>query len=181
MECYSQQTCAVFVDGELAADETRRLREHLATCGRCRRLVDALREENRILSDSLSELPDEAPARSRRRRSWVWGDLAVLTGVLALGSMISMWFDQLSLPAGLEWFNPFSLTGRTNLLFDLSYYVGEGGTAMLSNYAAVIGWLCLLLLLGGAALLLGRCGRLRPDGLCVLMVLLAFSLPSHGL
>jgi hypothetical protein len=26
MECYSQQTCALFVDGELAADAGRRLR-----------------------------------------------------------------------------------------------------------------------------------------------------------
>jgi cytoskeletal protein CcmA (bactofilin family) len=182
MECYSQQTCALFVDGELAADETGRLREHLATCGRCRRLVDALREENRILSDSLRELPEEVPApRSRLRRSWLWGDLAVLAGVVALGSIISMWFDRLSLPAALEWFNPFSLSGRTNLFFDLSYYVGEGGIAMLSDYSSVVGWLCLLLLLGGAALLLGRRGRLRPDGLCVLVVLLAFSLPSHAL
>ena len=37
MECYSEQTCAIFVDGELAADEARRLRDHLATCRRCRR------------------------------------------------------------------------------------------------------------------------------------------------
>jgi hypothetical protein len=180
MECYSQQTCALFVDGELVVDEARRLREHLAMCGRCRRLVDALREENRILGDSLREFPEEAPARSRLRRRWLWGDLAALTGVLALGSMILMWFDRLSLPAALEWFNPFSLSGRTNLFFDLSYYVGEGGTAMLSNYAAVIGWLSLMLLLGGAALLLARRGRLRPNGLCV-MVLLAFSMPSHAL
>src|SRR4051812_46794024 len=100
MECYSQQTCALFVDGELATDEAGRLREHLATCGRCRRLVDALREENRILSNSLRELPEEAPApTSRLRRSWLWGDLAVLAGVLVLGSMVSIWFDRLSLPA----------------------------------------------------------------------------------
>lgn len=180
MECYSQQTCALFVDGELAPDEARRLREHLATCGRCRGLVDALREENRILSDSLREVAEEAPARSRPRRSWLWGDVSMLAGLLVLGSMISMWFDRVSLPAALEWFNPFSLGGRTNFFFDLFYYVGEGGTAMLSGYAAVVGWLCLLLLLGGGALLLGRRGRLRPNGLC-LMVLLALSLPSQAL
>ena len=181
MECYSQQTCALFVDGELAADEAWTLREHLATCGRCRRLVDALSEENRILGDSLRELPEQVPVHSRLRRSVLWGDAAVLAGLLLLGSMISMWFDRLSLPAALEGFNPFSLSGRTNFFFDLFYYVGEGGTAMLSGYAAVVGWLCLLLLLGGGALLLGRRGRLRPDGLCVFMVLLALSLPSHAL
>ena len=45
MECYSEQTCALAVDGELAVDEALRLRDHLATCRRCRELVDALRAE----------------------------------------------------------------------------------------------------------------------------------------
>ena len=37
MECYSEQICAIFVDDELPVDEARRLRDHLATCQRCRR------------------------------------------------------------------------------------------------------------------------------------------------
>ena len=60
MECYSEQTCALAVDGELPADEAQRLRDHLATCRRCRELVDALRAENRVLSESLQELPEES-------------------------------------------------------------------------------------------------------------------------
>ena len=78
MECYSEQTCAIFADGELAVDEARHLRDHLAKCPRCQELVDALRAENRILSESLCESPEEAasPAGfSRPRWSWVWGDL----------------------------------------------------------------------------------------------------------
>ena len=49
MECYSEQIVAIFVDGELAVEEARRLRDHLATCRRCRQLLDALRSENRFL------------------------------------------------------------------------------------------------------------------------------------
>jgi predicted anti-sigma-YlaC factor YlaD len=183
MECYSEQTCALAVDGELAADEARRLRDHLATCRRCRKLVDALRGENRVLSESLNELPEEpaSPAGfSHVRRSWVWGDLAVMAAVLALGSISSIWFDELSIPAALEWFNPFSPSGRTNLIFSLFDQFAPGGTAMLADYAAVVGFLSLLLLLGGSALLLGR-GRLRRPGLRLLIVLLAMSLPSFAL
>jgi hypothetical protein len=51
---------------------------------------------------------------------------------------------------------------------------------MLTDYAAVVGIVSLLLLLGGSALLLGR-GRLRPPGLRLLIVLLALSLPSFTL
>jgi len=183
MECYSEQTCALAVDGELAADELRRLRDHLATCRRCRELVDALRAESRVLSESLHELPEEtaSPAGfSHLRRSWGWGDLAVMAAVLALGSISSIWFDELSIPAALEWFNPFSLSGRTNLMFSLLDRVALGGTAMLTDYAAVVGFLTLLLLLGGSALLLGR-GRLRQPSLRLLIVLLTLSLPSFAL
>jgi len=52
---------------------------------------------------------------------------------------------------------------------------------MLADYAAVVGWICLLLLLGGSALLLGRRGRLRHLGLRLLIVLLALSLPGFAL
>jgi len=184
MECYSEQTCALAVDGELAADETQRLRDHLTSCQRCRALVDALRAENRALSESLNELPEEAasPARfSPQHSSWGWGDLAILAVVLTLGSIISGWFNELDIPAAVEWFNPFSVSGRTNLTFQLFYYFVHGGTAMLADYAAVVGWICLLLLLGGSALLLGRRGRPHYPGLRLLIVLLALSLPSFAL
>ena len=184
MDCYSEQSCALFVDGELAADEARRLRDHLATCRRCRELVEALRAENRVLSESLRELREEAasPAGvSALRRSWVWGDLAVMAAVLVLGSIVVPWIDELSIPEALQWLNPFSVSGLTNLMFNLSDYLAHGGSAMLTEYAAIVGGLFLLLLLGGSALLLGRRWRLSKAGLGMLIVLLMLSLPSFAL
>lgn len=184
MECYSELTCAIFVDGELAADEARRLREHLATCSRCRKLVDALRAENRVLSESLHELPEEAPSLARAPRSgwsWLWGDLAVLGALLTLGSVVSAWINRLEVPGAVEWFNPFSLGGVTSLLFNLSDYLVNGGTAMLTEYAAVVGGVFLLLLLGGSALLLGRRSRLLKPGLGLLLVIFVFSLSGSAL
>jgi cytoskeletal protein CcmA (bactofilin family) len=180
MECYSELTCAIFVDGELGIDEARRLRDHLVTCPRCRELVDALRAENRILGESLQELSEEAASPAsfpRWRMSWVWGDLAALAAVLAAVSIFSAWVDKLRIPETLEWLNPFSVSGFTNLLFNFSYYVAHGGTAMLADYAAVIGF---FLLLGGGALLLGRRWRLQQQGLRLLIVLLTMSLPSFA-
>src|SRR5438477_263083 len=182
MECYSEQTCTIFVDGELTVDEARRLRDHLARCQRCRKLVDALRAENRVLGESLHELPEEAAGPvgfPRLRLSWVWGDLAALAAVLALMSIFSAWVDKLRIPEALQWLNPFSTDGLTNLIFNLSYYFAHGGTAMLADYAAVVGGL--FLLLGGGALLLGRRWRLHQPGLRLLIVLLTLSLPSFAL
>ena len=105
MECYSELTCAIFVDGELGIEEARRLQDHVATCQRCRKLVDALRAENRILGESLHELPEEAASPAsfpRLRWSWLWGDLAAMAAVLALGSIFSVWIDELRIPEALE-------------------------------------------------------------------------------
>ncbi len=183
MECYSEQICAIFVDDELPLDEAGRLRDHLATCRRCRELVDELRIESRVLSESLRELPEEAASPdvfSAWRMSSAWGDLAAMAAVLALGSIVLVVIDELKVPQALEWFNPFSLNGLTNLMFNVSDYFAHGGTAMLTEYAAVVGGLFLLSLLGGA-LLLGRRPRLRQPGLRLLIMLLALSLPSFAL
>jgi cytoskeletal protein CcmA (bactofilin family) len=184
MECYSEQIVSIFVDGELAVEEARRLRDHLATCRRCRQLLDALRAENRVLSESLQELPEEAasPAGSPHLPwSLGWSEVVVVAAVLALGSIVVGWIDKLSIPEALQWLDPSSLNGRTNLIFNLSYYFAHGGTAMLGDYAAVVGKFFLLLLLGGSALLLGRRWRPRQAGLRLLIVLLALSLPGSAL
>ncbi len=52
---------------------------------------------------------------------------------------------------------------------------------MLSDYAAFVGGLFLVLLLGGSALLLGRRWRLPKTGLGLLIVLLTLSLPGFAL
>src|SRR5215469_14164818 len=180
MECYSEQTCAIFVDGELAADESWSLQRHLATCQRCRELVDTLRAENRALSESLNELPVEtiSPVSFPRRR-WSWRDLTVLAAVLALGSIVVPWIDELTIPSALEWLNPLSTDGLMSLIFNLSYYLAHGGTAMLADYAAAVGGI--FLLLGGAALLLGRRRRIHLSAFRLLLVLLTFSLPTLAL
>jgi cytoskeletal protein CcmA (bactofilin family) len=184
MECYSEQIVSMFVDGELAVEEAQRLREHLSSCRRCRQLLDALRTENRALTESLQELTEQAPSPVRAfpvRSSWTWGDLAIGAALLALTSIVAVWVDKLNIPQGLQWLDPFGTSGGTNLIFNLSYYFAHGGTAMLGEYAAVIGTIILVLLVGASALLLGRRWRLRRPGLNLLIVLLASSLPGFSL
>lgn len=184
MECRSEQIVSMFVDGELEVEEAQRLRDHLSSCRRCRQLLDALRAENRALTESLQELTEEAPSPARvfrARSSWTRGDLAIGAAVLAFTSIVAVWFDQLNIPRGLQWLDPFGTSGGTNVIFNLSYYFANGGTAMLGEYAAVIGKIILVLLVGASAVLLGRRWRLRQPGLRLLIVLLALSLPGFAL
>jgi cytoskeletal protein CcmA (bactofilin family) len=184
MECYSEQIVSVFVDGELEAEEAQRLRDHLSTCRRCRQLLDALRAENRVLNESLQELPEEPPSPARVfqfRSSWTRGDIAIGTAVLALTSAVAFWVSDLNIPEGLQWLDPFGLSGRTNLIFNLSYYAANGGASMLSDYAAIVGKILVVLVLGGSLLLLARRWRPRQPGMRLLIVLLALSLPGLSL
>jgi cytoskeletal protein CcmA (bactofilin family) len=184
MECYSEQIISLFVDGELEVEEAQRLRDHLATCRRCAQLLDALRAENRVLSESLQELPEESasPAISPGLRwSLSLRDVAIVAALLALGSKVAVWMDKVSIPQALQWLNPFSLSGGTNLFFNLAYYFAHGGAAMLGDYAAVVGERFLLLLLVGGSLLLGRRWWLHQPGPRLLIVLLALSLPGFAL
>ncbi len=184
MDCYSEQIIAIAVDGELAVEEAQRLRDHLATCRRCRQLLDALRAENRILSESLQELPEEATGPMDVLSSpWSvgWAEVVVVVAALALGSAV--WLNELSIPEGLQWLNPFSVSGRTDLIFNIFDYFAHGGAAMLADYATTVGELFLLLLVGGSVLLLGRRWWGRQPGLrlLIVIVLLALSLPGFGL
>ena len=184
MECYSEQIVAIFVDGELEAEEAQRLRDHLVSCRRCRQLLDALRAENRVLSESLQELPEEAslPAgASPSAWSFPWTDVAVVAAVLALGSFVASWINELSIPEALQWLNPLSFDANTNVIFNLSYYFANGGTAMLVDYVAVVGKILLVLLVGGSLILLGRRWRLRQIGLRLLIATLALSLSGFAL
>jgi hypothetical protein len=183
MECYSEQIIAMAVDGELDAEQARSLRDHLATCRRCRQLLDALRAENRILSESLLALPDEAASPMDILPSpWSvgWSEVVAVIAVLALG--FAVWINELSIPEGLQWLNPFSVSNGTDMLFNLFYYAAHGGAAMLADYAMTVGELILLLLVVVSVLRLGRRWWGRPGlRLLLLIVLLALSLRGFGL
>jgi hypothetical protein len=56
--------------------------------------VGALRAENRVLSESLNELPEEATsflASPACGPAGVWEDLAALTVLIAVGSIYFAW------------------------------------------------------------------------------------------
>jgi len=184
MQCCSEEILAVFADGELEAEEARTLRDHLATCQRCRQLFDALRVETRVLSECLQELPEEAaslPSFADLPAPRPWGHVAVVAILLTIASAAAVWINQLNIPEALQWLNPFTFSGRTNLIVTLTYYLAQGDPAMLRDYAAAVGKILLLLLLGGSALLLARRARPHRTGLPLLITLLALVLPGSAL
>jgi cytoskeletal protein CcmA (bactofilin family) len=132
----------------------------------------------------LQELPEEVTVSAdfaRLRWSLVRSDVVILVSVLAVGSVVAAWINELDVPEGLQWMNPFGTSGSTIFIFNLSYYIARGGAAMLADYAAVVGKILLVLLLGGSVLLLARRWLLHQPEMRLLIVLVALSLPGLAL
>jgi cytoskeletal protein CcmA (bactofilin family) len=103
MTCLTELTCAVYVDGELSPEETRATERHLVECAPCRRLVAALRDENRVIGAALGELAARAPAPAAAvrpasipggqwagRRGLARGAAAAVAGFAALTGWVAL-------------------------------------------------------------------------------------------
>ena len=140
MECPNEFTWAMFCDGELPQSETSMLRLHLAECAQCRELTAALQEENRALVHAFQHLDapelqltggavsDRVLFQSRAPHLRI-AELAA--GTFALALIVRIAFDSITgqtIPAALDWLNPFHSQGQVNfLLTSFVYLLNEGG------------------------------------------------------
>lgn len=183
MSCFPELTYAIYADGELPEAEARQVETHLATCPRCRLLVDGLRAENQLLAEMVQEAgvePQGVMARPARPLDILWTALAVLVAAVGLEGLFG-WVSEASPPASVEWFNPLSLAGQLNLFFTaLFYFIQEGVTMLQTNLTTVSVLVLGLLLVGGGVYWLRR----RPATVAVLITLvlaLGLALPASAL
>jgi cytoskeletal protein CcmA (bactofilin family)/anti-sigma factor RsiW/branched-subunit amino acid transport protein len=141
MSCFPELTYAIYVDGELAAEERRPVEAHLIGCLRCRELVVALREEAELLGNTLLErTPQALPAHPASAPAPVRG-LAVglgpvLVGVLAVTS-VAGWILESAWPTLREWIGPITFRGAYDMAFDLAYVLREEAPAAVEVGLAV--------------------------------------------
>jgi predicted anti-sigma-YlaC factor YlaD len=176
VSCFPEATYAIYVDGELAADEAHRVEAHLSGCSRCRDLVKALRAENRLLTEALLEVEqapsaEPVPAGATRPLDVLWTGLAVLAAATGLETAWNL-LSGFEAPAGVNWLNPFSVTVQWNLFFtSLFYFVEEGAVMLLSNVIVVGLFALTLAMIAATAVYMWR----RPSTVSLLATLaLAF-------
>src|SRR2546423_94779 len=185
--CLSEFTCAVYADGELPESEAREVADHLASCGVCRRSVEALRAESRVLVQCFQEtefiefeLEDETlSAPHASRLSVVRFGLFVLAMSALLRPVIGA-LAELELPEGLNWLNPFSLSGQMNLLANsLAYAIPatiELFNALLNNAR----WIAVGGIVSIGVVMLFRKSAFKSAILSVLALLTVFSSSSYA-
>ena len=182
MNCFSELTYSMYADGELPAEEARRVETHLAGCTRCRALMESLWAENHLLTEALQEAEEVAlvAARPMRARDILWTGLGVLAVAASLRAFLG-WVEEMRPPAAVDWLNPFSLTAQLNLFFSsVFYFVREGATLLISSITTVSVLVFGLLVVVGGVLWLRR----RPAAVAVLATLalvLGLALPGSAL
>lgn len=127
MSCFPESTYAIYVDGELAADEGQLVETHLITCRTCRALVTALREETELLGDALHERapawqapPFVPPAEVGVATGLPAAVTAATLVVTALGFLIHMGGS-----GGWSLLNPLRLKGVIEMGFDLVFLLRD--------------------------------------------------------
>ena len=180
MNFFSELTYSMYADGELPAEEARRVETHLAGCSGCRALMEALQVENRFLVEALQEPDEEAvpvAARPVRPLDILWTGLGVLAAAAGLRALLG-WAEEMRPPAAVDWLNPFSLTAQLNLFFSSVFYFIREGVAMLVSSLTTVSFLVFgLLVVAGGVLWLWR----RPAMVAMLATLalvLGLALPG---
>jgi len=180
MNCVSELTLGMFVDGEVNTMEAESIRSHLAGCVRCRTLAAVLREENRALAGAVWELvtePEQWPAAAPQRHAARYALAAIALVAAALAIPLNGLSEQL--PSAVSWLNPFSLAGHWNITTAAAAYLASNLAGLVATVVNFIGGLLLVLTAVVAALLYPRlAANRRPVLAC--FALLAFVLPASA-
>ena len=188
MACLSEFKCAVYADGEMQASEAREIAEHLETCGACRRLVEALRVESRVLVHSFQEtdfiefeLEDEALNAPQVARLGPARFAAFILAMSVLLRPVLSALEEVELPDSLEWLNPFSTSGQVSLLATTLTTLLPAAANVLDSILSSARWIALGAIICLGILLFSRKSILTNAILTVLALLTVFSSSSYAL
>ena len=172
MECLTEFTCSVFVDGELPEQELREVEQHLEACRHCREMAAEFREESRLLVHYIQEIdlmepvpatsaPARVPATQRPARP---ADVAkfggLLVGVSALIKLVTSSPENFvlpSIPVNLDWLDPSNLSGSLNWLIGTIAFVAEEGVSGMASLVSSMSVVAMyILILAGVVTLVRR-------------------------
>lgn len=143
MNHFDPLTYSIYADGELPPAEAAAVREHLAACAECARLVAGLERENRLLRAALAEEPLPAALRERvlaglRLRGSGLGQAMVYAAGILLGIFAGVYYlgallQTVSLFEPLTWFDMAPRGSWIDWLIRASFFMYEEGWTMLLN------------------------------------------------
>lgn len=142
MTCPSELSYSMYVDGALPAEEVVSLMAHLKTCEHCQSLLTGLTLEREVLTTALQQTDEEIVVPKFRRSVSLRTLLGFFAGAIApLWGIRTVWgaVSSFSIPAGLQWLNPFDAIGLMDLAFSSVIGLFYEGTTMIDSIVTSIG------------------------------------------
>jgi cytoskeletal protein CcmA (bactofilin family) len=175
MTCLTELALSVYADHELSREEAQGVEYHLASCPRCRALVQVLGGENLLISQALrAPVEDSAAAATLASpRSGTWQGLTATLLVAAAVAVPAAWAAG-RIPASLEWLSPLSLSGWWTLVFTtIFWFVSRLDRVVSAVDGLFAGSIVLLILAAATALFSHRTARMAraAAAVCSLVVL----------
>jgi predicted anti-sigma-YlaC factor YlaD len=181
VECLTEFTCSVYVDGELTDLESRKVEEHLEICEHCRAMSAAFREENRLLVASIQEvdITDQADAELPVTAARPVTQAARPVDVLKWGGMLigvsALIRIAMSSPEKLALLNSSNLSGSLNwFISTIAFFAAEGISSMTSLADSLSSVALIVLIFTGVVMLvrrsIGRSAMVSALGLLLLIV-----------
>jgi hypothetical protein len=187
--CLTEFKCSLFADGELPESEAREVAAHVEACGACRRLVDALRVESRVLVHCLQEtdfldfeLEDETLSAPQAKTV---GVVKLGMFVLAMSALLRPVVDvltELNLPDSLSWLNPLTASAQLNLLMNAVMYGIPTLAEIFTSFIRTATWIVFSVIVCSAVIILFRRRSMLKNALLYVLALLAmFSSTSYAM
>ena len=179
MNCPSELTCSLYVDGVIEASAAADVERHLQTCAACAARVAGLHAESVLLRRALqAEEPVAVPPFERP----LGAPGAFGFAVAAIGAawlVAGTWESVLgSVPPGLDWLNPFQLGNVLDVFITAVLFGLREGTEMFGNIVNSISVVSVVAL-GTATALIALKNR-RGAAVASSLLLLAVGLPDAG-
>jgi cytoskeletal protein CcmA (bactofilin family) len=173
MKCLSPLAASIFADGEASAAESHAATMHLAECSRCRDLVDALRQENLLLTNVLREMDQQAQPASIFGLSPTRALLLLMAAMLA--ARLAWQGLSFETPPEVQWLKSMGEGSWWQLLFTIGFYLRDNGTEIVKMITTLAVFAVIVLLLVSTTWLTRRRRSLAQP---LLLVLLAYVLIS---
>lgn len=174
MPCLTEFECSIYADGELPEGRTHEVARHLESCGKCRRLADALQNERRVLVSSFQdvqfiefELDDEAPGEPQMQRL---GAAKFAALILAMATLLRPVFAALG-----QFRIPLSAAGQFNLFVETIIYGLPAAVNAIRTFLNVASWIAVIVIVSVLLFALFRRSPVISTIISVLALISVFS------
>lgn len=179
MTCPDEVTLSLYLEECLPGEEAWRLKAHLRGCAKCERLLEAIADEDRLLSQILAEPPVE-PSVLERLSPWLGLTAAVVVARVGLNLLDEAWNETVG-SLRLGWLDPRGQDAASNALFQAFFFVTRQAMDLLTSLLFSAAGIAAVVVIAVLAVWAWRRARVPAAAALAMSVPLLLSEPAEAM